>query len=35
LSSCRDGPGRAIQPPGFGAKLDSMTVNPDEGHGSA
>src|SRR6266705_2386289 len=30
----RDGAGLAILRPGFGAKLDSMTVNPDEGRGS-
>jgi hypothetical protein len=26
--------GLVILPPEFGAKLDSMTVNPDEGRGS-
>ena len=28
-------PGRVVRWPGFGAKLDSMTVNPGEGRGSA
>ena len=29
------GAGLPVRRPGNGAKLDSMTVNPDEGHGSA
>ena len=32
--SSRPSAGLAILRPGFGAKLDSMTVNPDEGRGS-
>ena len=35
LSDPSAGAGLPVRRPGNGAKLDSMTVNPGEGHGSA